>query len=270
MLAQTTLPVGLRSYPCFRESLPAIELREGRYLLRVATTPEDLEAVLRLRFRVFNLELGEGLESSFATGLDLDEYDPGCHHLMVIEVESGNLVGTYRLQTGEMARAGKGFYSSEVFDLSHLPEEMLLDSVELARACIEKEHRNTQALFLLWRGLAKYILYNRRRFFFGCCSLTSQDPREGWLVMKQLEADGHVKFDSLVLPRAGCECYPPGFEVNDPFEVKLPRLFRTYIRFGSKVCGPPAIDRSFGTIDYFMLFDRQAMDAHTRQLFFGD
>ncbi|MFN0087665.1 MAG: GNAT family N-acetyltransferase [Blastocatellia bacterium] len=273
MLANTPLRVDLQEYPRFRDSIPGGELREGRYLVRFASNREDLDRALRLRFEVFNLELGEGLESSYVTGRDLDEYDAACHHLVVIDAASGEVVGTYRLQTGAMAAAGRGFYSAAEFDLSLLPVEMLEDSIELGRACIAREHRNTQALYLLWKGLARYVAHNRKRFLFGCCSLTSQNPAEGCQVMALLEREGRVHPDYYVAPREPFACDAadsPGAGAGGAFEGRLPRLFRTYIRFGAKVCGPPAIDRSFKTIDYFVLFDVFAMDSQSRQLFFGD
>ena len=49
------------------------ELREGRYRVTFARTRADLERVLRLRFEVFNRELGEGLSESWLTGLDAVE-----------------------------------------------------------------------------------------------------------------------------------------------------------------------------------------------------
>jgi putative hemolysin len=268
MLAETPVLSGIADYPRFSDSLPSIDLREGRYAVRFARDRHDLDAILRLRFEVFNLELGEGLEASYRTGRDLDEYDRACHHLMVVETASDAVIGTYRLQTGAMAAAGRGFYSAGEFDLAHLPVEVLEDSVELGRACIARTHRNTAALFLLWKGLAAYVAHNRKRFLFGCCSLTSQDAREGKRVMELLEQDAHLHPQFVVPPRRGRECYAPGFRVTTPVDVKLPRLFRTYLRFGAKVCGPPAIDREFRTIDYLVLFDVFEMDPAAQQLFF--
>ncbi|HZB43782.1 MAG TPA: hypothetical protein VE360_00990, partial [Pyrinomonadaceae bacterium] len=72
-----------------------------------------------------------------------------------------------------------------------------------------------------------------------------------------------------VPPQTGFECVPEGYFVVDGQETALPRLFQTYLRFGAKVCGPPAIDRQFKTVDFFVLFDAQGMTQHTRQLFFG-
>jgi putative hemolysin len=91
-----------------------------------------------------------------------------------------------------MAVGGIGFYSSTLFDLSGLPAEVVGDAVEVGRACIALEHRNTQVLFLLWKGLARYMAASQRRYLFGCCSLTSQDPEEGKTVMRFLELHGHL------------------------------------------------------------------------------
>src|SRR5260370_41716806 len=81
----------LPTYPSNKHSLPSIELSEGRYLVRFAQNQTELEAVLRLRFVVFNLEMGEGLASSYRTGRDHDEFDLACHHLIVQEKATGDI-----------------------------------------------------------------------------------------------------------------------------------------------------------------------------------
>ena len=248
-------------------SAPKLELREGRYLLRFAQNAMDLDAVLKLRFEVFNLELGEGLQSSFRTQRDQDDFDAQCHHLMVEDTEAGNVVGTYRLQTNEMAAAGAGFYSAGEFDLTSLPDAVVLNSIELGRACIAPAHRHTSVLFLMWRGIAAYTLQARKRYLFGCCSLTSQDANEGWGVMSQLLAGDHVHPELLVLPQLGFEC---DLENDDAslVEAKIPKLFRSYLRFGAKVCSPPTIDRQFKTIDYLVLMDCHQLSPVAYQMFF--
>ena len=243
-----------------------ISIREGEYVARFAETRAELDAALKLRFEVFNLELEEGLESSFQTGRDTDEFDAFCHHLLIIEAESHAIVGTYRLQTSEIAK--RGFYSAGEFDLSYLPEEVLRQSVELGRACIAPEHRRPHVLFLLWKGLAAYLLHTQKRYMFGCCSLTSQDANEGKAVMRLLEEGGHFHREFYVPPQPGFECFPKDFVEEKSVEAKIPKLFRTYLRYGAKVCGEPAIDRAFKTIDFFVLFDLAALDLASR-FFFG-
>ena len=70
---------------------------------------------------------------------------------------TGTIVGTYRLQTGAMAFENAGFYSEREFDFS--PYKQLGDSViELGRACVHRDHRSTEVLYLLWRGIAQYAI----------------------------------------------------------------------------------------------------------------
>lgn len=257
------------SYPPRPEQLPTGVIRQGRYRARFVRTRGELDAVLRLRFEVFNLEMGEGLAESYATGRDEDPFDAACHHLLVEDSRNGNaVVGTYRMQTSEMAASGAGFYSAAEFQLDALPEAVVRESVELGRACISREHRNRQVLFLLWKGLARYISWNRKRYFFGCCSLTSQDGCEGYLALRRLGDLGRLHPRLVVPPRPGleCRCDRPLPEGGEPYA--LPALFKTYLRYGSLVCGPPAIDREFQTIDFFVLFDLETLDARSRALFF--
>ncbi len=264
-----TMPGTAVSYPLFPELLPETTFVEGKYEVRFARGVEELDAVQKLRFEVFNLELGEGLEESYDSHRDRDEFDPVCHHLIVVHRDSGEIVGTYRLQTSAMARAGQGFYSRTLFTLDLLPAVTLDDAVELGRACVALEHRNTQVLFLLWRGLALYVGTNQKRFLFGCCSLTSQDPVEGKTVMDHLEKNGHVHPEFRVDPQPGFECYDDSVVGDASAKVVLPKLFRIYLRHGAKVCGPPAIDREFKTIDYLVIFDVASMTERQVRTFFS-
>lgn len=258
-------------YPRALESLPSRELVEGVYGVRYARSVAELDELARLRFRVFNLELNEGLDESFLTGRDLDEYDAQCHHLLVIHRPSGAIVGTYRIQTTPMAEARRGFYTESEFDLSRLPREILDEAVEVGRACIAREHRLKPVLFLLWKGLALYMEHNRKRWLFGPCSLTSQDPWDGKRALDELERRGKLDREHAVTPQPGYECV---WEGEDPgperaAALELPPLFEIYLRYAGKVCGLPIIDRRFKTIDFFVLFDVEALSPRARRIFFG-
>ena len=274
---QTSLPglldehPELAAYPTAREGLPPGEIVEGSYAVRFARSAGELDELLRLRFRVFNLELSEGLESSWRTGRDFDRFDPQCHHLVVEHRPSRRLIGTYRIQTTEMAQAADGFYTGSEFDLSALPAEILAHGVEVGRACIEREHRLRPVLFLLWKGLARYMAHNRRRWLFGPCSLTSRDPWDGKRALDQLARRELVRHDVVVAAQPGYECVWSG---EDPAPeraaaLELPPLFEIYLRFGGRVAGPPVLDREFGTVDFFVLFDVEALAPRARRLFFG-
>src|SRR5688572_6939108 len=85
------------------------------YRVRLAMSVQDVRASQALRFEVFNLELQEGLAGSYASGLDQDPFDLICDHLLVEEVDSQKVVGSYRLQTGSRAAQELGYYSAQEF-----------------------------------------------------------------------------------------------------------------------------------------------------------
>lgn len=255
-------------YPAFAQLLPDFNLREGRYSVHFAHTIDELDEILRLRFEVFNLELAEGLSRSYLTGRDEDGFDRNCHHLGVRDAESGRIVGTYRVQTGDMAAAGPGFYSAGEFNLASLPAELLDCSIELGRACIAADHRNTQVLYLLWKGLAAYLQHNNKRYLFGCCSLTGRNPHEGRALYEYLRREGFIHPEFNVNPLPECICNADGGEPEYDAPA-IPKLFRTYLKFGARVCSAPAIDREFGTIDFLVLFDIAEISPFSRRMFFG-
>src|SRR5215470_2835344 len=224
---------------------PQLRLEAEHYLVHFARTTEEIEAALKLRFEVFNLELGEGLDSSFRTGRDRDEFDATSHHLIVKEKSSDKVIGTYRVRTSEIAAAGAGFYSAAEFALEQLPPPVIASSIELGRACIALEHRDRRVLFLLWKALARYVMQDEKRYLFGCCSLTSQEPAEGLQLYQQLRRAGHVQPHFSVAVRKDYECRAAGGWTS---AVQVPRLFSTYLDIGAQVCSLPALDRRFKTI----------------------
>lgn len=237
----------------------ALNLVHGPYELRLAQTEAERISAYRLRFEVFNLELKEGLDTAYETGQDVDQFDAICDHLIVEDRRGGTIVGTYRLQTGSTAGTNAGYYSEREFDFS--PYEPLRDStVELGRACIHRDHRSTDVLLLLWRGIVQYAVQHAARYLIGCCSLTSQDPAEGTLVFAALSGS-LAEMRLRTTPQA--EFAMPLMRGADR-EPKLPKLLRTYLAVGAKICGPPAIDREFKTIDFLTLMDLEQLHPRLR------
>ena len=165
---------------------PRIHAEVGRYRLRLAQGIDDREAACRLRFKVFNIEMGEGLESSYETGLDTDHFDAFCEHLLVEDKKDGSVVGTYRMQSGTTAAMNLGYYSEQEFEFAPY-EPLRRDILELGRASIDREHRTPEVLTLLWRGIAQYANDMGLRYLIGCSSLNSKDPAEGWQMYRELE-----------------------------------------------------------------------------------
>ncbi len=234
--------------------VPQVWLTSGPYAVRLAATDEERAAVYRLRFVVFNLELNEGLESAYSDGYDIDRFDAVCDHLIVEERESGKVIGTYRLQMGGVAGRHGGYYSEQEFDFSPY-EAMRSQIVELGRACIDRDHRSSEVLHLLWRGIAQYVLAKGGRYMMGCCSLPSLDAAFGHAVYRSLK-NYMVEPALMTRPRAAhvLPCV-----VEEMPDARPPKLLRAYLTIGARICSEPAIDREFKTIDFLTLLDLQTL-----------
>jgi putative hemolysin len=245
---------------------------------RLARSEDEVRRAQQLRFEVFNLELGEGLAESYATGLDIDPFDECCDHLIVEELATSEIVGTYRLQTGQLAAANLGYYSEREFDFAPY-ESFRCELIELGRACVHADHRNFNLLHLLWRGIAHYAVECNARFLIGCSSISSQDPMDGiavyhklqsYLVTRELRTCPHAKFRVAAGGvDAGSPCVWP-YQVGPgsaPPATASSKLLRAYLAIGARICGPPAIDRDFGTIDFLTLLDLHALPAMVRAHF---
>lgn len=248
-------------------SVPAFPvLPAGAYRARLAHDPSDVEAAQRLRFEVFNLELNEGLDTAYLSGLDADRFDECCHHLLVEDLRSGQVVGTYRLQTGPLAAANHGYYSAQEFDFAPF-EPIRAETIELGRACVHREHRKLSVLNLLWRGIAVYATERRARYLIGCSSLTSQDAGAGRAMFEALRGDHLVEERFRTVPVGEF-----AMGADEPSETgcpSVPKLLRAYLSLGAKLCGPPALDREFKTIDFLTLLDLRAVPDAVRHHFLG-
>lgn len=251
-------------WPLPTEAPPLVPVTAS-YQVRLATSSAELRAAQRLRFEVFNLELGEGLAASLDTGYDADAFDAVCDHLIVEHTATRQVVGTYRLQSGTTARRHLGFYSGQEFDLT--PFAALGDQVlELGRACVQQAHRNVMVLGLLWKGIAAYACHHGARYLVGCSSLTSVDPAVGATTYANLYRRHIAPMQWRTHPRSAVAC-PLDRLLDEPPHV--PKLLRAYLSLGAWICGPPAIDREFGTIDFLTLLDLERLSGPARARFFG-
>lgn len=259
----------------------------GRYRLRLAETVEDRNAACRLRFKVFNIELGEGLEISYETGLDQDRFDTVCEHLLVEDKSSRRIVGTYRMQSGTTAGHNLGYYSEQEFSFATY-EPLRAEILELGRASIDREHRTPEVLTLLWRGIAQYANDMGLRYLIGCSSLNSNDPAEGWQMYRQLESYRvPPEFETAPSQEYACPIEQQGADAqtlpctrdrsfarpaaetlsSNAHLVQVPKLLKTYLAIGARIAAPPAWDREFRTIDFLTLLDLRLLSSAARNRF---
>lgn len=230
----------------------------------MAETLDDLIDCQRLRYLVFNCELGEGLDSSAKIGLDRDRYDFICDHLLVRDTSSGKLVGTYRMQSGFRAKGNLGYYSEQFFDFAPF-EGIRAEALELGRACVHTEYRNTAVLHMLWKGIVRYALSCGARYLLGCSSVSSQDENAGMALYEELRDKYLIEPALRTKPKPECECQKGGILTSPP---PTPRLFQAYLDVSARLCGPPAIDREFKTVDFLTLIDLKRLPNRVRTRLF--
>ncbi|MGB7438745.1 MAG: hypothetical protein WBW49_25275, partial [Candidatus Acidiferrum sp.] len=95
--------------------------------------------------------------------------------------------------------------------------------------------------------------------------ISSQDENVG-VAMYDLLKDKYLVAPELrTTPQPGYTCESTGIPV-DP--SRPPRLFRAYLEISGRICGPPAIDREFKTIDFLTLVDLANLPDRVRTRFF--
>jgi putative hemolysin len=172
------------------------------------------------------------------------------------------------MRTYEKVKTTEGFYSSIKFDLSAVPPDVLGQAIEFDRACIAEPYRKTQALLLLWKGVALYSLHHQKNYFFSFCSLSSQNPTEAGRVFDLIKASRQQHRDFQVNGRPGFKClwYQTPDCQRPP--VIVPQPLRAYLRLGANVYGPPAMDRRLRTIDFFVVLDVNKIKRRVHRLLF--
>jgi putative hemolysin len=242
--------------------------------VKIATNPAEVEEAQRLRFQVFNLELNKGLKTSYQRGLDVDEFDPYCDHLIVRDLKSNGVVGTYRLLRGAQARQHIGFYSEKEFDLSRI-KALDGELMELGRSCARKDFRDRSLLPLMWEAIAEQVRLHRVRYLFGCGSVYTTDPSEVGAIFSLLKNNYYAPEAFRVEPLEQSRFVSANANLPDGDEQalfqRLPSLIKGYLRIGALVCGPPALDREFGTADFFLLLDFGSLkDEYLKRLGLAD
>jgi putative hemolysin len=248
-----------------KESVRLLVSAPSQYDVRLTRQAQEIQAAQELRFQVFNLELNEGLARSYDTGLDADPFDAVCDHLVVEHVSTGQIVGTYRLQTGTNAAANLGYYCEQEFYFDPFEAERN-KIVELGRACVHRQHRNLFVLGLLWKGIAEYARARNCRYLIGCSSLTSQEPAAGASAYSELCRSNLALPQWRTKPLPSHDC-PLDAVTEEP--VSIPKLLRAYLTVGARICGPPALDAHFKTIDFLTMLDFEALTPAARARFWG-
>lgn len=241
------------------------------YSLLIADDGAEVAAAQRLRYDVFAAELGANLPTA-DSGLDADEFDEFCDHLIVREDSTGAVVGTYRMLPPQAAaRAGRR-YSDTEFEMSALSP--LRDHlVETGRSCVHPDHRSGAVINLMWAGIARYLHLKNLRWLGGCASVPLADGPETVAGVWDLARAKHMSPPALrVRPRRPWLAEPGAAEAVAAHtgRAAVPPLLRGYLRLGAWICGEPAYDPDFAVADLYVLLSLDRVDPRYLKHFLGD
>ncbi|APZ43703.1 GNAT family N-acetyltransferase [Acidihalobacter ferrooxydans] len=231
----------------------------------LATTKEQMRESQRLRYRVFARELGAHVQMPLP-GHEADRYDHYCHHLLVRDRHSGEVVASTRILTDTQSRLGGGFYSEAEFDFSPvlaLPGRI----IEIGRTCVAPAYRNGGAISVLWLALARFMVIHRVDYMIGCASIGLRDGgAQAQAITEQLRTSHFTPANLRTRPRDPLPRIV-GDRPTDPPSGSLPPLLKAYLRLGARVCGEPCLDRAFNVADLPILLDVDRLDARYRRHF---
>ncbi len=249
-------------------TLATISSTTPRLTVKCATTSAEIEQALRLRYRVF-VEEANNSRLWNEHGLEFDVFDQWCDHLLVIDQNSDQVVGTYRLLPGERALAHQGFYSQTEFDLSrfaHLP-----NALELGRSCIAADYRGTRAIQMLWGGIANYLAERPHSHLIGCASMNHDELPDVSALYSMLRQHAVITERYAVQPlathrMADLRCLPITCSEREMVR-RLPPLIKGYRWMGAELAGEPAYDPLFHTTDFFVVFETSQMTKRYQRHF---
>ena len=233
--------------------------------LSIANTQEQIREVQRLRYKVFVEATGlQTLQKPH--GLERDEFDEFCDHLIVRDTRTGEVVGTYRILTRRGLKKTKTFYSEKEFDLDKLSP--IRDSIiEAGRACIHPDYRHGGVIMMLWSGLASCMQRERAQFLIGCASVSLADGGGSVNALyRKLTKENLCPEEYRVSPKLKYELDDgPTHDV-----LQVPPLIKGYLRSGAWICSEPAWDPDFHTADFFMMLPLFRLDSRYARHYLKD
>lgn len=214
----------------------------------IANTEALIKEAQALRYRVFAQEMGATLKSA-TEGLDYDEVDAYCDHLVVYDNVNAKIVGYTRLLNQDQAKRLGRFYSQSEFVLDSilaLPGRFL----EIGRTCVDPDSRGGAVLTTLWSALIQYALAGNYNHLLGCASITP--GVSGYAIDAVYRA---IDAKNMAVPELQVKPLIPVPQALrcQRDESGIPPLLKAYLRFGALVCGEPYWDEDFNCMDLFIL-----------------
>ena len=236
-----------------------VGLKKGRYVARLAQSDADIRAAQALRHLAFH----------GTVGLDADEYDVICNHILVEERKSGELVCCFRMLPLSAGNEISRSYSAQFYELSAL-EEFEGSMVEMGRFCIHRDWTDPDILRVAWAAMTGYVDDNNVEMLFGCSSFKGTDA-DPYLDSFAVLRDKHLAPKRWV-PRIKA---PKVFQYAARLrrkpdlkraQLKMPPLLRTYLMMGGWVSDHAVVDHDMNTLHVFTGLEIKAIPPARKRL----
>lgn len=239
-----------------------LEKQAGKkYSVRLTDTPSDILAAQKLRHLAFGL--------SAPSGIDADNFDPVCTHVLVEEQKTNRLVCCYRLLHLNGGLEIEKSYSAQHYELSAL-QSYSGKLVEMGRFCIHPEVKDPDVLRMAWAELAKYVDQEGVELLFGCASFQGTDTAD-YLDAFTMLRDKYLA-PKRWLPRVKS---PTVFRFAARLRRKpdmrqalrrMPPLLRSYLMMGGWVSDHAVVDSQLNTLHVFTGIEIRSMPAARKRL----
>lgn len=244
-------------------------MKNDRFFVGFATTPEELDEIYKLRYEDMILEYCQ--DNINENGRDIQSYDDYAQHIVVKDLSNGGaIIGYYRMITDKAVIGnGRKFVCEEEFNIDYL-KSCGEKVCEFSRAVVKKNYRGGIVILLLWQFILNYMKENGYRFLIGDASFFGVNREEyikeiSYLV-NNYKIDEEYKIKSLDgLPDMK-------LLTSDEYDEKevmrsIPPLIKAYISLGGKVSSQTFTDMAFKSVDLFVLVDMQnCNDAYMNRI----
>ena len=242
----------------------------GRFKARLAETPEDVRACQQLRHLGF-IET-RGLNGA-GEGLDNDEFDPLCRHMMVEDTRTGQLVCCFRMMPLNSGKEIGQSYSAKYYDLKALadfPGKLM----EMGRFCIHPAWKDPAIVRVAWSAMTRFVDAEKVELLFGCSSFEGIEA-ENYADAFALLKERHLA-PKRWLPRVKA---PKVFQFARKIRMRrpnmklalgrMPPLLRTYLVMGGWVSDHAVIDNELNTLHVFTGVEINRVPSKRAQLLRG-
>jgi putative hemolysin len=242
---------------------PLAKSKRPTLMVSWAKSEDEVKEAQRLRFKVFAEEMGADLPN-YANGLDVDEFDAYCDHLIIRDKETLRVVGTYRVLPPHKEQEIGRLYSDSEFDLSRL-DHLRPRMVEVGRSCVHQDYRSGLVIMALWSGLAEYMHKNGYEIMLGCASIPMSDGGHfAASFYNSLSSDDMASIENHGFPKVPL----PLSRLNGSLVVAAPPLIKGYLNIGAKICSAPAWDPDFNTADLLTMLRLSEINLRHAKHFF--